>query len=524
MARGFAAPDWIAHHARNSPRAVACRDLASGRVHTYAQFHDRVSRLTNALTRRLDAGRGDRILVLSRNDSDVFEIQFACQRSATIFVPLNWRLAVGELQPIVRDAGARVLFYGSEFKDVAQRIESDVPIAFSVEMRAGRPSEYESCLTHESLARSESGPLLEEVWALLYTSGTTGTPKGAQITYGMALCNAVVLGSSFGIGPNSRNLVVLPTFHTGGLNVFANPVFFHGGTNVILRDFDAGFAISVLTDPEFGISHMLGVPTIHEMLAAEPEFARLSSADLRGLCVAGAPCPLALIERYAELGLSLRQCWGMTEVGPLALIMPDAPQVAKYGSSGLSSIFAATMIADAQGKALPAGQVGELLVRGPVVTPGYWRQPQANADSFRQEGWFRTGDAAYRDADGYYFIVDRWKDMFISGGENVYPAEIERVLGLLAGVTESAVVAMPDAKWGEVGRAFVVRDASSAVDEGLLRAHCSSHLARYKVPKEFVFVDALPRNASGKILKTELRKAKGAAAQTRTRSCGGISP
>jgi len=157
--------------------------------------------------------------------------------------------------------------------------------------------------------------------------------------------------------------------------------------------------------------------------------------------------------------------------------------------------------------------VGELLVRGPVVTPGYWRQPQVNAASFREGAWFRTGDAAYQDADGYYFIVDRWKDMFISGGENIYPAEIERVLGLLAGVAESAVVGMLDDKWGEVGRAFVVREPSSSIDEGRLRAHCSSHLARYKIPKEFVFVDALPRNASGKVLKMELREVKGAAAR-----------
>ena len=513
MARGFSASDWTAHHARNSPRAVACRDMASGRVYTYAQFHDRISRLANALTTRLDTRPGDRIVVLSRNDSDVFEIQFACQRSATIFVPLNWRLAVGELRLIVRDADAQVLFYGSEFREVAQRIVSDVPITFSVEMRAGRPSEYESCLAHDPPVRSQSNAFLDDVWALLYTSGTTGTPKGAQITYGMALCNAVVLGSSFGIGPSTGNLVVLPTFHTGGLNVFANPVFFHGGTNVILRDFDAGFAVRALTEPEFGISHMLGVPTIHEMMAAEPEFPSLSSAGLRGLCVAGAPCSPVLIERYAELGLSLRQCWGMTEVGPLALIMPDAPQVTKYGSSGLPSIFATTMIADAEGKVLPAGEVGELLVRGPVVTPGYWRQPHVNAASFREGAWFRTGDAAYQDADGYYFIVDRWKDMFISGGENIYPAEIERVLGLLAGVAESAVVAVLDDKWGEVGRAFIVREPSSSIDEGRLRAHCSSHLARYKIPKEFVFVDALPRNASGKVLKTELREVKGAAAR-----------
>jgi fatty-acyl-CoA synthase len=224
------------------------------------------------------------------------------------------------------------------------------------------------------------------------------------------------------------------------------------------------------------------------------------------LCVAGAPCPISTIERYADLGLALRQCWGMTEAGPLALIAPRSMHPGKYGSSGLPSIFATVTLADPEGGPVADGEVGELLVRGPVVTPGYWNRPDANQAAFTASGWFRTGDAAYRDEDGYFYIVDRWKDMFISGGENVYPAEIERAIDLLSGVAECAVVATPDVKWGEVGRAFVVRTQASSIGPDELRAHCALHLARYKIPREFVFVDALPRNSTGKILKAKLRE------------------
>jgi fatty-acyl-CoA synthase len=497
--------DWIGHHARTSPGRIACIDLRSGRRHTYAAFDERIARLAHALTADLGVCTGDRVLVLSHNDTDVFEIQFACQRLAAIFVPLNWRLSVVELQAIAEDAAATVLFYGSEFRDTAQRLAT----ARSVEMAAGQDSDYERSLGGKALRGGDTGRRESDTWALLYTSGTTGNPKGVQITYGMAFCNAVALGSAFGLDADSRNLVVLPLFHTGGLNVFANPVFFHGGVNLVLREFDPGLVVRLLADGELGVTHMLAVPTIHAMLMAEQEFDRLRGTALKGLCVAGAPCPVPIIERYATLGLSLRQCWGMTEAGPLALIMPRAATTRKHGSSGLPSMFADVRIVGADGAPLSGRDVGELLVRGPAVTPGYWNKADANEAAFTGDGWLRTGDAAYRDAEGYVYIVDRWKDMFISGGENIYPAEIERVIALIPEVAECAVVAMRDAKWGEVGRAFVVRRGPGAVATEAIRAHCALHLARYKVPKEFVFIDALPRNSTGKILKAKLREAGG---------------
>jgi fatty-acyl-CoA synthase len=504
MKRGIFSVDWIANHAKVSPASIACEDVSSGRVLTYAQFDDRIARLTRAFVTVFKALQGDRVLVLSRNDTDVLEIQFACMRTATIFVPLNWRLSITELQVIVADAEPVALFYGSEFRSVAEQLASTGPIEHSIEMRAGKSSEYKSLLNvepmRENYVRKE-----EDLWALIYTSGTTGRPKGVQFTYGMQLANAIAMGSAFLLGIDSRNLVMLPQFHAGGLLTLANPVFFFGGANVVVREFEASLVLQLLTDQKTRITHTTGVPTVLEMLLKEPGFERLHSTSLQGFAFAGAPCAVSTIERYVEMGVPVRQCWGMTEVGPFPVVSPLAMPAQKYRSSGLQNSLVEIVIAGQDGEPVSNGQLGEILVRGPTVTPGYWRRPEATRESFTSAGWFRTGDVAYRDDEGYFYIVDRRKDMFISGGENVYPAEVERVLGLLPDVAECAVVGVPHVTWGEVGRAFIVRRQASTIGPQDVRAHCEMHLGRYKIPNEFVFVDALPRNPIGKVTKSTLR-------------------
>jgi fatty-acyl-CoA synthase len=506
MSKGISSTDWIAHHAERSPKSIACIDIHSDRTLTYAEFNDRISKLANALNTQFCIPSGARVLVLSRNDTDVFELQFACHRASVIFVPLNWRLSPVELEVIANDSAPSIIFYSAEFRGVAERVAATASIGISVELNNGGPGDYETCISRASSQRRDLVRSDDDIWALLYTSGTTGKPKGAQVTFGMALCNAIVLGNEFRIGSDCRNLVTLPTFHTAGLNVFANPAFFYGGTNLVAREFEPLQVVEFIKGHKGGVTHLMGVPTTHAMLAQTPDFDRIPNTGLREVCVAGAPCPASTFESYAAVGLSLRQCWGMTEVGPLALFMPGDRSIAKPGSSGLPSIFAKMMVADSEGNPVHDGQVGELLVKGPAVTSGYWERPDANAAAFNSTGWFKTGDAVYRDEDGYFFIVDRWKDMYISGGENVYPAEIENTLSVLEDVADCAVVGMPDSKWGEVGRAFIVRTKSSPLDAIKLKLHCEQRLARYKIPKEFVFVDELPRNASGKILKAKLRE------------------
>ena len=496
--------DWIAHHARYSPHREAVHDLASDRRFTYAGLDERVSRAALWMRGRLGVGRGDRVAVLAHNDSDVFEVQFACRRLGAIFLPLNWRLAVPELEFICGDAEPRALLYGRELEDAAAAVGRTCGVPRLAALDNGRPSDYETGLA-EARGTLED-PRIEpgDTWTIMYTSGTTGRPKGARNTYRMGFYNAVHAAVACEVTARSRNLVFLPTFHTGGLNVYANPVFHAGGANVVMRAFDPGRFLRLLTDRDRPVTHALGVPTNFRMMAEEPGFAHADFRHLVCLGVGGAPAPLALLERYAATGAPLQQAWGMTETGPLGLTLGADAALAKSGSAGRPVMYADLMVAARSGEEVGPGVTGELMIRGPTVTPGYWNRPEANREAFTEDGWFHTGDAARTDEDGYFYIVDRWKDMFISGGENVYPVEVENAIYELDGVLENAVVGVPDPKWGEVGRAYVVLKGGSNLDGTAVREYCGERLARYKVPKEVRFLAELPHNATGKILKHEL--------------------
>ena len=496
--------DWIAHHARYSPQREAVHDLASGRRFTYAQLDERISRAALWMRDRLGVGRGDRVAVLSHNDSDVFEVQFACQRLGAIFLPINWRLATPEIEFICGDAEPRALLYGVEFEAAAAQVARTCAVEHAAALANGGSSEYEAGIAGASGTLADPGNGLGDTLTIMYTSGTTGRPKGARNTYRMGLYNTLNSVVACDVGPRTRNLVFLPTFHTGGLNVYANPVFHTGGTNLVMRTFDPGHFLRILSDRGAALTHALGVPTNFLMTAEEPGFADADLDHLVLLGVGGAPAPLALLERYAEKGVPLQQLWGMTETGPLGLVLGADQALAKAGSSGLPVMYSEFEIVDDKGRTLGPEETGELMIRGPNVTPGYWNRPEANREAFTEDGWFHTGDAARTDEDGYFYIVDRWKDMFISGGENVYPVEVENAIYELDGVLENAVVGVPNMKWGEVGRAYVVLKDGSNLDGGAILEHCRDRIARYKVPKEVRLVDELPHNATGKILKHEL--------------------
>ena len=340
----------------------------------------------------------------------------------------------------------------------------------------------------------------------MYTSGTTGRPKGAQITYSMAVFNAVHSSMRVELTRRSTNLVFLPTFHTGGLNVFANPVFHTGGTNIVMRTFNPTDFLALLADKDLRITHVFGVPTNFLMLAEEQGFADADLSHVVFLGIGGAAAPAAVIEQYAEKNIMLQQGWGMTETGPLGLVILPEDALDRIGSSGKPVLHTRLKICDEEGQEVGPGVTGELMIKGPTITPGYWNRPEANQNAFTEDGWFHTGDAARTDEDGFYYIVDRWKDMFISGGENVYPVEVEDVIFQLDGVLENAVIGVPHEKWGEVGRAFVVLKPGVNLTEAAVVDHCEENLARYKVPKEVRFIDELPHNATGKVLKHELSR------------------
>ena len=271
-----------------------------------------------------------------------------------------------------------------------------------------------------------------------------------------------------------------------------------------MRSFEPANFLALMADKELHLTHVLGVPTNFLMAAQEPGFAELDLSHIESLGVGGAAAPLSVIETYAEKGLMMQQMWGMTETGPLGLVLPRDQAVNKVGSSGLPLNHTRLKICDEHGDEVGADTTGELMIRGPSVTHGYWNLPEASAASFTDDGWFHTGDAAKRDSDGFYFIVDRWKDMFISGGENVYPVEVENAIYGLDGVLEAAVVGIPNEKWGEVGRAFIVLKPGSNLSEDVVTAHCKENLATFKVPKEVRMIKDLPHNATGKILKHQL--------------------
>ncbi len=445
-----------------------------------------------------------RFRVLAQNTTDIFEAQFACFRLGAIFVPLNWRLALAELRAIIADCSPTVLIHDEDFAGAAKQLARDHPIAHLC-LRGPNNSPYERAIAEARRLDAVHRATHEDACTILYTSGTTGLPKGAIITHGMTVWNAVNSTGPALISSVAAVLSVLPLFHTGGLNVFANPVFHSGGAVLVMRSFDPGEALRLFGDPALGITHFFGVPAHYQFMAQHPSFATTDLSRLAFACIGAAPAAVSLIEAWQSRGVILQQGYGMTETGPLVLILGQSDAARKAGSAGKPVLHTEVRTVDLNGRDVDRGEVGEIWVRGPNVTPGYWRCPEATRAAFT-DGWLHTGDAAVVDNEGFFTIVDRWKDMYISGGENVYPAEVENVIYQLPAIAEAAVIGVPDARWGEVGRAVVALKPGESLTELEIISHCAAHLARYKLPGSIAFTEVLPRNATGKLHKPTLRE------------------
>ncbi|HLY82178.1 MAG TPA: long-chain fatty acid--CoA ligase [Acidimicrobiales bacterium] len=502
--------DWIAHHAQVRPDKVAMVDLRTDRRITYAAMHRRVDQLCALLHRELGVAAGDRVAVYSHNDTNIFEVQFACWRLGAVFVPLNWRLTIPELDFIVGDCSPKAMLHQSEFGEEAEALCANAGISHRVSWDgpADGAADYEDALASVGGDFPRADNTHDTMLTVMYTSGTTGRPKGAIITHGMTFWNTVNITETFAVNSEMVNLVALPQFHTGGLNCFANPAFHFGGSNVVMHTFDPEHGLRVLADPELGVTHFLGVPANWLFMSQSPSFADARFPSLAAAGVGGSPTPVELIKTWLAKGVPLQQAFGMTETSPLVMSLTKADAGRRVGSAGLPALHTECRIVDELGNDVSRGDVGELWVRGPNVIPGYWNRPDATDESFT-DGWLHTGDAARQDDEGYYYIVDRWKDMYISGGENVYPAEVENAIYQLPGIAEAAVFGVPDERWVEVGRAVVVRREGATLTESDVVRHCVERLAKFKVPKSVVFVDELPHNATGKILKRELRERYG---------------
>ena len=451
-------------------------------------------------------GRGDRVAILAYNGPEFFELEFAAGKTGAIMVPLNWRLAQPELDYILGDCAPKVLIHDVEFAEMcdALRDSCTIPHGLTIDVENADNS-YDAALASVPPEPAIEALTHDDLAMIMYTSGTTGRPKGAMITHRMQLYNCINLGFSSRLSPDTIQLVVLPLFHTGGLNCYTNPVLHAGGQNIIMREFEPAAALDYIGDPALGITHFFGVPAHYQFMMQAPNF---ETADLSRLImcgVGGASCPVPILEAWLDRGIPLVQGWGMTETSPAGLFLDIRDTRRKAGSAGKPVMHTEIRIVDDKGSDVPRGETGELLIRGPNVTPGYWNKPEATEAAFI-DGFLKTGDAARMDGEGFVYIVDRWKDMYISGGENVYPAEVESVIYQLPQIAEAAVIGVPDERWGEVGKAVVVVKPGEALSEQDLIAHCLANLARFKVPASVAWTDVLPRNATGKVLKWELRK------------------
>ncbi len=503
MSRSDYVPDWLAARAALTPDRVGLVDWATGDETTYAAWNARATR-TARLLARLGVGKGDLVSVISGNRPEVVDLLFACNKLGAVLHNLNWRLTPHELRPIVAEAAPRALVYGPDHADRADALRDvlgDAPVVALGDARPGDAARIAERDAEPADALPDPGLVPDDPWAIFYTGGTTGLPKGAVLTHANMAWTSVDTVTGWGLTADDAAPVQLPLFHIGGFNIFLLPLVHVGGRVVLCRGFDADETFDLVA--RGGITCLMGVPTTFGMLQAHARWAAADFSALRLVISGGAPCPLPVMERFWDRGVPFKTGYGLTEAAGNNFWLPDADVRRKPGSVGHPLFHVGVRIARADGSEAAVDEVGELLIRGPHVMAGYFRRPEATAEALR-DGWLWTGDLARRDADGCVWIAGRAKEMFISGGENVYPAEVESALHAHPAVAEAALIAVPDARWGEVGHAFVVPEPGRDFDPDALRAFLADRLAGYKRPHGFTLVDALPTTAIGKLDKTAL--------------------
>ncbi len=502
------ASDLLSNRARLTPDRQGLFDLHTGRRYTYAELNRRANQAANFLRAHYNIQKGDRVSILALNSIVYVDLLFGLGKIGAIFAPLNWRLTSKELTYIVNDCQPKVLIVGTEFADLVAEMRSGINVESYLSLEGARVAgsrAYEALLEQAAEAEPERPHLDEQdAYCILYTSGTTGKPKGAILPHRQIFWNAVNTVISWGLSEQDISPILTPLFHSGGLFVFLVPLIYAGGRIVLTRTFDPESSLGVIM--EEGCTVILGVPTLFQVWMNSLAFTAADFSQVHFFISGGAPCPPSLIEAWSKVkGIPLRQGYGLTEVGVNCFTMTDAEALEKTGSVGKPIFHSRMRLVDAEGADVAPGKAGELVIAGDHVCTGYWNNPEATA-AVLKNGWFHTGDMARQDDEGYYYIVGRYKDMIISGGENIYAAEVEAVFRECPSVADAALIGQPDEKWGEIGLMIVVLKPEAQVSGEELQEFCQGRLAKYKIPKRVEFISSLPYSAYGKVIKSELRR------------------
>ncbi len=494
-----------------SPRMEGFVDCDTSRRFTFSEWNERANRTSNFL-RSAGVAKGDRVALLMMNSVEYMESFFAIAKIGAVCVPLNWRLTPEELAFILRDSGAETLVFGGEFSESVEQLQQRGGgdegtlikrwvYSGNDAQRPGWAESYESLQAGSSADEPETAGADDDLLYIMYTSGTTGLPKGAVHTHDSATWGVLTINATSDQHYGDRYLLSLPLFHVGALTPGTAGVH-RGVTSVVMRQFDPTRTWQLIKEER--ITTALKVPAMLNFMLQTYDKEQVDHSHLRWIMSGAAPVPVSLIHAYNELGIEIQQVYGLTETcGPACLISSE-DAIERAGSTGKAFFHTEVRVVNDDGKDCAPGEAGEVAIRGRHIMKEYWNRPEATAESIR-DGWFYSGDGATMDEDGFVYIQDRIKDMYISGGENVYPAEVENVLSGHDKIVEAGVIGQPSEKWGECGAAIVVRSDESLTEDEVL-TFCQDKLARYKQPKAVYFIDVIPRNPSGKILKRILRE------------------
>ena len=499
--------DWLSRWRQYSPEKIALIDYrndyggAGNTVpvdeYTYEELYARSNRVANFLLQK-GIKAGDRVAFLNQNCVEAIDLFFATAKLGMILVPLNFRLQRPGLEYVLRDTEAKILIAGSNYQGIGQTLSQTLP---NLQLNS-LENELQAALANGDDTKPDPVLITQETpHLIIYTSGTTGSPKGAIITHGQIHWNSINTAIACNLTSADRSIINAPFYHTGGWNVLTTPLFHFGGTLVLQRCWDTEGLLKIIGRQQ--ITCFFGLPTMFKMLISSPQFEKTDFSHVRIVLSGGEACPHSVLERFSRAGMSIRQGYGLTEVGPNVFSLPAKDAVRKAGSVGFPNFHVDAKIIDEQNQEVAAGETGELLMAGPMICGGYWNKPEATREAI-VDGWFHTGDLFRKDDAGYHFVVGRKKDMYISGGENVYPAEIEKYLQQHPAILEAAVIGIPDKKWGEAGKAFIVVKANQKITPQAIKLWLSEFCAKFQIPKYIIFLAELPKGDTGKILKKEL--------------------